>query len=279
VDDGKVTVLEETKVTEEESVDGVLTKLQLQEDEASFIARQDQFRRELSETLGVPESWIQLDVVQSRRRLLGTAQSITVEVLIRPPIPEATLNNTNLTVVLSQIQGESAAEKVFGLNASTVLVEAPQFVRPNVTVTTTILTEDVVSCKKGYFCSAGKEFACPKNTYNDADDAIDMSFCKQCPENALSETNSSDISQCICKPDYYDNDPSPDLVVCTRCKIGSYCTSDQRGLTLATLPLERGYYRTSNTSEDLRLCPDGAEVSSGCPGGVGDEGPCQPFCE
>ena len=48
------------------------------------------------------------------------------------------------------------------------------------------------------------------------------------------------------------------------------------GTTLATLPLLRGYYRTSLESDDLRRCPDFGD-NSGCVGGMGNgEGPCKP---
>ena len=68
------------------------------------------------------------------------------------------------------------------------------------------------------------------------------------------------------------------------CPVGSACLGS--GVTLASLPLKPGYYRTDNASNDLRRCPDAAGNTSGCVGGVGEdggEGPCRewlrgPYC-
>jgi hypothetical protein len=53
---------------------------------------------------------------------------------------------------------------------------------------------------------------------------------------------------------YYDANDDPEVVVCRPCPRGSYCK--ESGHTLATLPLEPGYWRTSNQSSELRRCPD-----------------------
>ena len=70
-------------------------------------------------------------------------------------------------------------------------------------------------------------------------------------------------------------------VDCVPCPLGSAC--DEPGVTLASLPLRTGYYRTDASSSDLRRCPDFGD-SSGCAGGVTlGEGPCKewlrgPYC-
>ena len=51
------------------------------------------------------------------------------------------------------------------------------------------------------------------------------------------------------------------------CPVGSNCSF--AGIAFERLPLLRGYYRRSNTSGDLRRCPDFG-AASGCVGGVSD---------
>ena len=92
---------------------------------------------------------------------------------------------------------------------------------------------------------------------------------------------------CVCAPGYYDNIAGVGVAEdrqCVLCKTGSsICPADVSGVTLETLPLMPGYYRISNTSDDLRRCPDFGD-GSGCVGGVGSgEGPCKenlkgPYC-
>ena len=54
---------------------------------------------------------------------------------------------------------------------------------------------------------------------------------------------------------------------------GSNCTTT--GITLATLPLQPGYWRTGSTSADARRCPDASRLNgSGCQGMV--DAPCRP---
>ena len=103
-----------------------------------------------------------------------------------------------------------------------------------------------------------------------------MGACKSCPENSNSAEGSVIIAACKCNQDYYDSEPEPDAVECMLCPAGSSCPN--AGTTLTSITMRRGYYRVSNTSIDLRECPDSSGDSSGCTGGVGPgEGPCKPL--
>ena len=93
---------------------------------------------------------------------------------------------------------------------------------------------------------------------------------------------STSISDCECEKGYYNQrSAANNTVVCGLCPVGSACLDV--GITLDTLPLLPGYYRSSDRSNDLRRCPDFG-AGSGCVGGVADgHGPCKqwltgPYC-
>ena len=140
------------------------------------------------------------------------------------------------------------------------------------------------TCPKGHWCSVGLDIACSESTYNDKLDQHNQGACKPCPPNSLSAIASVSVDACVCAPGYYDNTADDAAAPrCVLCKTGSNCLANASGISLATLPLMPGYYRISNSSDDLRRCPDFGE-SSGCVGGVGfGEGPCRewlsgPYC-
>ena len=65
----------------------------------------------------------------------------------------------------------------------------------------------------------------------------------------------------MCKPDFYDADATDDGIDCQRCTVGMNC--EGVGAALLDLPVLPGYFRVSNTSTDVRRCPD---ASAGCDG-------------
>ena len=90
-------------------------------------------------------------------------------------------------------------------------------------------------------------------------------------------------ASCVCKPGFYNAAPPNDGVVCRQCPVGTDCSAG--AVTLETLPLRVGNYRTSPYTIDVRRCPDAADncgglseceqSSSGCRGGNGSS-PCAP---
>eukprot|EP00964_Phaeocystis_antarctica_P012165 scaffold6710_cov66-Phaeocystis_antarctica.AAC.3 len=115
-------------------------------------------------------------------------------------------------------------------------------------------------CPMGYWCSAGLEVACGVNTFQPLINQIYAGACQQCPRSAESGESSASIEDCKCQKDYYDSDPADGNVSCEPCPIGSECK--ESGSTLALLPLLPGYWRTNDTSSDLRRCPDASSPNT-----------------
>ena len=115
---------------------------------------------------------------------------------------------------------------------------------------------------------------CGKSTYSSLLEMSLQTACLQCPANSVTnDTAATSPRHCTCIEGYYNMRPANETVECFQCPVGSNCAGE--GITLATLPLIKGYYRSSNTSSDLRRCLDFGK-SSGCVGGVSDgEGPCK----
>ena len=120
----------------------------------------------------------------------------------------------------------------------------------------------------------GLQNSCSKSTYNPDTGRSLQTACLQCPANSVTnDTAATSPRHCTCTAGYYNMRLTNETVECFKCPMGSSCATE--GVTLATLPLITGYYRSSNISSDLRRCPDFGE-NSGCVGGVSDgEGPCK----
>ena len=170
-----------------------------------------------------------------------------------------------------------------------------------------------INCTAGHYCLGGQSppIPCGIGTFSLSRNASDVASCISCDEHfgmnnmvtqkpgAVSakecvcgigfcdasgsdeerscifadEGMTSSDQSCKCKPGYYDNEPAMDQVACKACTAGFSCPTI--GVTLATLEVQVGWYRTSNKSVDLRRCPDGSKENSGCIGGIGDRGPCK----
>jgi hypothetical protein len=76
--------------------------------------------------------------------------------------------------------------------------------------------------------------------------------------------------------------------VCVPCMLGSSC-GNEWNVSVLVLPLQRGYYRRSSLSIDVRVCPDAdmncsnadrcTFTSSGCRGGNDSTAACMPSLE
>ena len=138
--------------------------------------------------------------------------------------------------------------------------------------------EDEEPCPAGYWCSAGNRIPCGTGTYNPLPEQIDMGACTACPANSDSAEASVRRGDCLCELRYYDELPNASEVRCVLCPVGSNCTVP--GTTLPTLPLRRGYWRTTRESASLLQCSDGSSTDTACIGGAGSgEGSeiCKPW--
>ena len=113
-----------------------------------------------------------------------------------------------------------------------------------------------------------------------------MGWCQPCPQFSTTRTDASASAlDCVCDLSYYDDTNSSEAVHlpnCVLCSRGMECSTE--GAALLSLVLLPGYWRPSNTTTDVRPCPD-AELrnTSGCQGGSQAEGYCAdgltgPFC-
>ena len=191
--------------------------------------------------------------------------------------------------ILPVDRSEGGVAALTGAIESKSVAEMSAVLGSNAAVTTTVQTGEVeeeyeATCPMGYWCSVGLDIPCGENTYSGELNQNNPGACKPCPMDSVSPVASLSIESCACKSGYYDEATDERDVQCVQCKTGSSCSDDTIGITLALLPLLRGYYRTGNTSHDLRRCPDFGD-GSGCVGGVGfGEGPCKdwlggPYCK
>ena len=137
-------------------------------------------------------------------------------------------------------------------------------------------------CPPGAWCSGGSLVPCAADTYNGAPGKQSQSACQPCPTLSSTEGNqfSTSLPACKCDVQYYNGNQSGG-VECVPCPVGTVCP--EPGMMLLTLPIEAGYYRPSDTSTDIRRCPDaiygcvgnGSECTSACQGGSRAPG-CHP---
>ena len=157
--------------------------------------------------------------------------------------------------------------------------------------------DDCKICERGYWCRGGFQNPCPLGTYNDREGMSDVDSCSQCTEHSTTEAvGTVSAERCICEAGYYDRRSISGSAtpVCERCRLGMGC-GDDVGISLETIPLMRGYYRRSATSEDVHICMDAhvnctgqrsgvtvvqcPESSSGCRGGSDPSRVCMPGLE
>ena len=106
---------------------------------------------------------------------------------------------------------------------------------------------------------------------------ISMGACTSCPSDSTSPEASTSIADCRCNEGYYDELGGSTNVSCVICPVGSACTDGLTGVTLAELPLLKGYWRTGAYSANLLACPDSSSDDSACIGGSAVE-LCKPWC-
>lgn len=148
----------------------------------------------------------------------------------------------------------------------------------------------------GYWSTAGRRVACPPGYYQPYYGASNQTACFRCPTHSTTlDQATSSIELCVCKPEFVfvrldesgDDEHVPDRTdrdmvdrtdrdmldmltmggYCRRCQVGTNCS--RPGRTIATMPVNPGYYRLSVSSSDVRRCPDAA---LGCTSGVSECG-------
>jgi hypothetical protein len=158
-----------------------------------------------------------------------------------------------------------------------------------------------IDCAPGHWCSLGQQTACTANTFNPLPNAAIQTNCTRCPERATTHgrTARTSFEDCNCISGFYfaPEDHAEQRMAdkagscverCCTCPPGVDCDNPNASITitLASLPLKRGYYRRLNSTVDIRRCPDAAascagkseceQSSSGCQGGNDVERGCLP---
>ena len=187
-------------------------------------------------------------------------------------------------LLAARVQALSSAELSLALGMGSNLSSAVWFGERIVILNETRSTH----CPAGSWCTAGEVISCAPSTYNDRVSQDKATACRPCPSHATSARAATNISQCYCETGYYDARDDPTDAGgprCLVCFVGLNCSVD--GLSLRNLPLQRGFYRPSAESRDVRRCPDadaGCSMSSDadCPAGTASTG-CQggtlaPYC-
>jgi hypothetical protein len=116
-------------------------------------------------------------------------------------------------------------------------------------------------CPAGYYSSVQEGASagvgattcvgCPRNTFSAATGIASAASCLSCsivgPHRMTLGVGASSREGCVCSVGFIDVDGS-----CEACLRGENCTSD--GVTVDTLPLLPGFWRTSARSRDVRQC-------------------------
>lgn len=212
----------------------------------------------------------------------------------------ATTNGTSTPLNLDELEAAIAAVDNVALAASigavmnaslSVTSQLPQRGKVSVTVS--------ARCNKGTWCTAGLVVDCPLGSYNPLESQTFATACLLCPANAWTRLKAATRREdCVCQEGYYNRN-NGSLIVdkagvlamevdCVLCPVGTDCSDKRGGATLAALPLQKGYYRPSTFSTDVRRCPDASEgcgfsdtavcnaTLSGCRGGAEVASQCAP---
>ena len=143
-------------------------------------------------------------------------------------------------------------------------------------------------CYKGHWCSGGEAFACDVGSYlppeTPQEDRVAPNVCRSCgPHGMTNGAGMESVSSCFCEASFYDAADGQGALDCRPCPIGANCSAG--AISLRTLPLQRGYFRPSAESLDMRRCPDASASAqlSGCIGGSDPSSYCVsglsgPFC-
>ena len=152
-------------------------------------------------------------------------------------------------------------------------------IQPNFRVTPErFLPQLMCACGPGHFGAGTNCSACPEDTFNDQ---MDQRKCQACPEGGKAPAGSQALSACKCPygtPGTFENKT---MCRCDRGEALSYdheCLScgklhlvcNAPGSLVATAPLEQGYIRLKEPSEEIFECLDRQHCrNSSCTPGLG----------
>ena len=97
---------------------------------------------------------------------------------------------------------------------------------------------------------------CGENKFNVQSGSDNAVSCELCPQSSSTDgmTSASRADQCICDAGYYANALLADGPDCKACGVGVKC--HMPGTTRWSLVIQKGYWRPSEDSLDVRRCPD-----------------------
>ena len=130
------------------------------------------------------------------------------------------------------------------------------------------LPRECSDCAQGMWCSAGEAIPCAQGTWSSVTRASTIGVCVSCPEHSTTlRSASTELGSCRCDAGrYLQADAEGTCVLCPT--PGSRCNDP--GITLDSLMLAPGYWRSGNQSREPLLCPSyrGVAGEERCIGGV-----------
>ena len=101
---------------------------------------------------------------------------------------------------------------------------------------------------------------CTERTYNPLTGMTNGTSCIDCPAHSYSPAGSVSVDDCQCEAGFYNDMDIPGVEpLCLPCRVGMECIG---GATLSRLQLDPGYWRRTNSTLDIRRCPDAGENCS-----------------
>ena len=273
--------------TQQNEVPALTKSMRLDMSIDDFAQQREALKVALAQQYGVNASLITLVAIASSRRarMVRALQSSSSSVELRVTIAttDGSGNNVDFATLeasVAAVDDTALAITVGDVTGTTITVVSEPAMAGTVRVTVEF------ACPKGKWCTAGLVVNCSLGTYNPLRNQDFATACVMCPLNSSTIGEGSEArAKCICNEGYYNANASfaidQDLIAameragktpvsmkaavidCQTCPVGTDCG---RGSTLERLPLQRGYYRTLSTSNDVRRCSD---ATVGC-GGTGE---------
>ena len=165
-----------------EPVTQIETSMTLDQDVGSVDT--DALREKLALLYGVPIEDIELD-------LEAGSVVVNVGIIARSVDDLAALNDTLVST------DDTSLSSALGV---------PTIRTPGLSIGTTNITVLKIvqaSCRRGYWCTAGREIECAQGTYNPFLNANNATACLRCPENsATNGTAATSVDQCFCRESF-----------------------------------------------------------------------------